>query len=923
MSETTQPPRRNMDLRGEILGGRFLLEEKLGKGGMAWVYRATHTELGGDVAIKILFPQLAEDKHIRERFLREARIQYRLQHPHIVRVLELLKETDIIGFAAEYCEGGDLQAWLQRHAGAYGKEAILRELFLPILDAMQYAHEKGLVHRDLKPENILLYRQNERWSPKVTDFGIAKQEADSSYNLTATGNIMGTLHYMSPEQLHETRDVDQRTDIYSLGVILYRILADRLPFEGKPTALTLKILGETPPDISGLSEEYMQVLLRCLEKSAASRYESCQELRTDLEEALLHPAFPHASSQQLLHEIAAEHFAPGPSDPHLEKQILSDKDDSNYHSLIQAETAAALPKELIPRKRVHTMQRGETPLPVEDPKALDAPEEKVIITADIAESRKEEKEDLRKTLPLFVDKIQMTEDGEPLPSAWYATPEPENTTNDTEETLEEETQPDLPQKETSLSPEEKIEKSPYSSSKQSYTKKPIVLASASHPPSLPPPAKNYPHPLLLAFMGAALAFMGVWLGSSWNKRETQLQKQQALLEQSKQTTSSRGGSTSRTPASKRQIRAKRPRPSRQTHASQGSSKHGTNAQTNRLPPSWALLKEACPDGWKHGRFLFKRQRLICHAPDHYKGPCHKKSFFSERTKRCQWSLRCHAAWKGAGCLHPPWVFQDSACPDGWAKTAYDPLRRQIFCQAPTSYKGSCPRVAAFSQNASRCSWSARCGAHWKTANCHIPAWVRSPAVCPEGWGLLQYNPTYKRVTCQAPNQYSGPCARTSSFSEHSDRCSWSLRCRQPWKTARCPYPDWIDQPDACPKDWKIERYDMMRRALICRAPFSYKGPCSPRSAFHEKTDRCGWAVRCKVSWGSQRCRYPAWLFSYGCPDRWELVDYSSKKQRATCHAPPSYDGPCAKISHFTQESQRCTWSKRCGVPWRSMGCDGM
>ncbi len=272
------------NLVGEVLGKHYILEEKVGQGGMAWVYRARHQLLGGNVAVKILFPQMAENENIRTRFLREATLQYQLEHPHIVRVLDFIDERGLVGFVSEWCSGGDLVDWMEREGYRPLSPGEIRSLFLPVLDAAHVAHQHDVVHRDLKPHNIMLHQRGELLYPKITDFGIAKHANEQG--LTATGMVVGTVHYMSPEQLYESKSVDLRSDVYSLGVILYQMIAGRLPFSGEAPAIFMRILEGIPPQIANIPPRVQAILDRCLAKRADERFADCMELRAALNECL-------------------------------------------------------------------------------------------------------------------------------------------------------------------------------------------------------------------------------------------------------------------------------------------------------------------------------------------------------------------------------------------------------------------------------------------------------------------------------------------------------------------------------------------------------------------------------------------------------------------------------------------------------------
>ena len=281
MSEQQVPQSfHQMELDGEVLGNHYILDKKIGQGGMAWVYQATHKLLGGNVAVKILFPQLAENENIRLRFLREARIQYQLEHPNIVRVLDLLEERGLVGFVSEWCSGGDLVHWMKAHQLRPLESGEIRSLFLPLLNAIHLAHESNVVHRDLKPHNIMLHQRGELLIPKLTDFGVAKQASEQG--LTATGMVVGTVHYMSPEQLYESRSVDHRSDIFSLGVILYQLASGKLPFVGETPSIFMKILEAEPEPIPHLPGPLNDIIQRCLAKKAEDRFANCLELQEAL-----------------------------------------------------------------------------------------------------------------------------------------------------------------------------------------------------------------------------------------------------------------------------------------------------------------------------------------------------------------------------------------------------------------------------------------------------------------------------------------------------------------------------------------------------------------------------------------------------------------------------------------------------------------
>ena len=266
------------DLTGRRVG-EYRLERKLGEGGMGTVYLGAHETLDQKVAVKVLDPALAHNEDVRRRFIQEANIQIQLQHPGIVRVLTAHTQGDHLALVMEYVEGLSLEQALERH----GRLPLDKTLHLAkqVLDAVGYAHERGAVHRDLKPSNIMVQPDGRA---KVMDFGIAKVLGGAK--LTRTGTLMGTAHYMSPEQVLGRSDIDHRTDIYSLGVTFFEALTGRVPFEGTGDENTdsdflikqAHVQG-APPDPRSirpdLPESVARTILRALEKEPGRRFESC------------------------------------------------------------------------------------------------------------------------------------------------------------------------------------------------------------------------------------------------------------------------------------------------------------------------------------------------------------------------------------------------------------------------------------------------------------------------------------------------------------------------------------------------------------------------------------------------------------------------------------------------------------------------
>ncbi len=303
-------------LEGKKLAGRYEVEARIGSGGMAWLYRARDTENGQLVAIKILYEHMANQDKVRQRFEREADIQSKIDHPHVVRVLRMLEEECLIGLVMEWMAGGDLQAYLEKRPGPLPAEQV-HSLFREILLGVQAAHQHEIVHRDLKPPNILLDQIEWPCKARVTDFGIAKVLEASS--MTHTGSTMGTPLYIAPEQMLDSKTADRRADIYSLGVLLYRMCSGQLPFSDV-TSLLFKLMHEPPPPLPHLSQPAHAVLMRCLEKNPDLRWSTCQALLDAFEEALSQaPLYQDFETTDLLAKANAQNAA----DPSLVPPISS------------------------------------------------------------------------------------------------------------------------------------------------------------------------------------------------------------------------------------------------------------------------------------------------------------------------------------------------------------------------------------------------------------------------------------------------------------------------------------------------------------------------------------------------------------------------------------------------------------------------
>jgi serine/threonine protein kinase len=287
----------DLPLVDELIGrsiGSYRVEKQLGKGGMGAVYMGIHPGIGSKVAIKFLHPQYAHDDKIVDRFYNEARAVNVIGHDNILKILDLnVTEDNRHYFVMEYLQGRAVQNLL-KHNLAVPLE-VAGPILIQICEALEAAHRKGIVHRDLKPDNVyLIVHKGRKNFVKVVDFGIARVTDDSgeSTGKTQTGMVMGTPAYMSPEQgSGQSSKIDGRSDIYSLGCMMYQMAAGRLPFPGSNFGEVLMgHLQQRPPSLRELKPEtpeaYEAIVFKCLEKRQEDRFQSMKELKHALEECM-------------------------------------------------------------------------------------------------------------------------------------------------------------------------------------------------------------------------------------------------------------------------------------------------------------------------------------------------------------------------------------------------------------------------------------------------------------------------------------------------------------------------------------------------------------------------------------------------------------------------------------------------------------
>jgi serine/threonine-protein kinase len=256
--------------------GRYEIVKELGKGSMGVVYQAHDPQIDRMIALKVLRPDRVGSEDFVQRFLREAKAIGRITHPNIVTVYDVGEDQGTIYIAMEFLEGVSLNVYNREHP--LDAEEIAR-IGIQVADSLDYAHARGIVHRDIKPQNIMITPSG---MVKITDFGIAHIEDPAASQQTQAGEILGTPNYMSPEQVMGKK-ADGRSDLYSLGVVLYELVTGVKPFKGENLAAIFHaIISETParPEElkEGLTSEFSQIILKCLHKAPEQRYLSGREL---------------------------------------------------------------------------------------------------------------------------------------------------------------------------------------------------------------------------------------------------------------------------------------------------------------------------------------------------------------------------------------------------------------------------------------------------------------------------------------------------------------------------------------------------------------------------------------------------------------------------------------------------------------------
>jgi len=278
VTKTIEAPKEELT-RGTTFANRYEIIEELGKGGMGKVYRVEDTELKQEIALKLIKPEISADKKTIERFRNELKIARNIRHKNVCGMYDLGEKEGAYFITMEYIRGEDLKNLIRKIGQLSAGQAIT--ITKQVCDGLSEAHRLDVVHRDLKPQNIMIDTNGDA---RIMDFGIARSL--EAKGITGAGVMIGTPEYMSPEQV-EGKDVDQRSDIYSLGIILYEMATGRVPFEGDtPFTVGVKHKSEIPKDPKELNtqipEDLNSVIMRCLEKDKEKRYQNVEEVRSEL-----------------------------------------------------------------------------------------------------------------------------------------------------------------------------------------------------------------------------------------------------------------------------------------------------------------------------------------------------------------------------------------------------------------------------------------------------------------------------------------------------------------------------------------------------------------------------------------------------------------------------------------------------------------
>jgi serine/threonine protein kinase len=307
----------------------YKVNKELGRGGMATVYLAHDNKFDTNVAVKVLNKEFVHNDNIRKRFLAEARNMFKMSHPNIIRVTDLIEEGETVAFVMEYIDGETIKDYLERKGKLNNEE--IKAIFTQMLTAVGYVHEQGLIHRDIKPSNFMI---NPNGQVKLLDFGIAKTTDTNSaeYTQTNTSQQMGTPMYMSPEQVNETKSVTAQSDIYSLGVVLWQMVMGQKPYNTKTLSnfqLQSKIVTEKLSSTNSLFEPIIELATA---KELKYRYKNCKEIKLQIE---------NLQKQNIDNKIAY-------TNQDFEKTIVDNSKDNTFLKVNENKPSEPKPKADVP-----------------------------------------------------------------------------------------------------------------------------------------------------------------------------------------------------------------------------------------------------------------------------------------------------------------------------------------------------------------------------------------------------------------------------------------------------------------------------------------------------------------------------------------------------------------------------------------------
>ncbi len=337
---------------GMLLGGRYEILEKIGTGGMSDVYKAMDLKLNRNVAVKVLKQEFSENANFVSKFLVEAQAAAGLMHPNIVNVYDVGEEDDIHYIVMELVEGITLKKYIEKKSRLSYKEAV--SIAIQVAMGIEAAHNNHIIHRDIKPQNIIISREGK---VKVTDFGIAKAATSN----TVTSNVMGSVHYTSPEQARGGYS-DEKSDVYSLGITLFEMLTGRVPFDGDTTvAIAIKHIQEPMPSPREYVEEIPvsveQIVLKCCQKPVDRRYQSMGELIDDLKQALVHPDENFVQVVDPDETGATRFVADEPEEEYEEEESIRFRTGNIRHTGTMKLRTDRVPEELLEQEELEEMEQ--------------------------------------------------------------------------------------------------------------------------------------------------------------------------------------------------------------------------------------------------------------------------------------------------------------------------------------------------------------------------------------------------------------------------------------------------------------------------------------------------------------------------------------------------------------------------------------